>query len=102
MHSPVHFLHQYFSGMNHLRFATTQVFLDRDNPKKVISRLPYPLFSPSLKWEKKGIVDNVVFPTGTTIEGDNLNIYYGAADYYIGLKIFSLSKLLAELSKYGP
>lgn len=83
-------------------YHAAAALLDRDNPKKVISRLPYPLFSPSLKWEKKGIVDNVVFPTGTTIEGDNLNIYYGAADYYIGLKIFSLSKLLAELSKYGP
>ena len=76
--------------------------LDRNNPKKVISRLPYPLFSPTQKWEKEGIVDNIVFPTGTTIEGDNLNIYYGAADYYIGLKVFSLSELLVELSKYGP
>jgi len=83
-------------------YHAATALLDRNNPKKVISRLPYPLFSPTQKWEKEGIVDNIVFPTGTTIEGDNLNIYYGAADYYIGLKVFSLSELLVELSKYGP
>jgi hypothetical protein len=33
-----------------------------------LSRLPYPLFSPT-KWEKEGVVNNVVFPTGHALFG---------------------------------
>lgn len=78
-------------------YHASAALLDRDNPKKVIGRLSYPLFSPERKWEKLGTVDNVVFPTSVIINGDNLSIYYGAADFVIGLKIFSLSELLQQL-----
>jgi predicted GH43/DUF377 family glycosyl hydrolase len=33
-----------------------------------LSRLPYPL-SPTKKWEKEGVVNNVVFPTGHALFG---------------------------------
>ena len=73
--------------------------LQRDQPEIEISRLHYPLFSPTKKWEKHGIVDNVVFPTGHALFGDDLYIYYGAADKYIGVVKMSLSELLLELRK---
>lgn len=72
--------------------------LDKNNPQKVISRLPRSLFSPETDWEKQGIVNNVVFPTGVSIKNNLLSIYYGAADTRIGVRSFSLSKLLKELS----
>jgi len=72
--------------------------LDKDNPQKVIARLSHPLFSPEADWEKKGVIDNVVFPTSALIHDDTLSIYYGAADTRIAVHNFSLSKLLAELS----
>ena len=70
-----------------------------DKPEIEISRLPYPLFSPTKKWEKHGIVDNVVFPTGHALFGDDLYVYYGSADMYTGVIKMSLNKLLRELRK---
>lgn len=74
--------------------------LDLKNPQKVISRLPFPLFSPQEKWEKQGIVNNVVFPTGTHIKNNKLTIFYGAADQRIGIIKFNLSKLLGLLLSF--
>ncbi len=73
--------------------------LHLDKPEIEISRLPYPLFSPTKKWEKHGIVDNVVFPTGNALFGDDLYVYYGAADKYIGVVKMSLKRILHELLK---
>jgi predicted GH43/DUF377 family glycosyl hydrolase len=80
--------------------ACAAALMDLDNPVKVIARLPYPLFTPEYKWEIKGDVNNVVFPTGTALFGDTLYIYYGAADKRIACASLSLSALLAELLTY--
>jgi len=81
--------------------ACAAALMDLDNPVKVIARLPYPLFTPEYKWEIKGDVNNVVFPTGTALFGDTLYIYYGAADQLIACASLSLSALLAELLTYA-
>lgn len=73
--------------------------LNRGNPQKVIGRLKNPLFSPKRFWEKKGLVNNVVFPTGALVRGDRLYIYYGAADSVIGAKSVNLKDLLSELKR---
>ena len=77
--------------------ACSAALLDLENPKKTIARLPYALFSPEYEWEKKGEVNNVVFPTGTALFGDTLYIYYGAADSHIACASLSLPELLTEL-----
>jgi len=74
--------------------------LDLKNPSKLIARLPYPLFSPTEKYEKSGYVDQVVFPTGTSIFKDKLFIYYGTADSSIGVTSVNLNSLLKELLRY--
>ena len=71
--------------------------LDLKNPTKTIAHLHEPLFAPSEPWEVKGNVPNVVFPTGTALFGDQLYIYYGAADKYIAAASISLKKLLGAL-----
>ncbi|MFH1664101.1 MAG: pesticidal protein Cry7Aa [archaeon] len=78
--------------------------LDKKNPTKVISHLREPLFSPEEEWEKKGNVDNVVFPTGTAVFDNRLYIYYGAADKKIGAVSLDLKELVNELlaSKNKP
>jgi len=80
-------------------YRTGVVLLDKNDPQKVIGRLSYPLFSPEEQWEKEGIVNNVVFPTGTWLDGERLYIYYGAADKRIGVKSLKVSQLLEELKK---
>lgn len=78
-------------------YRTSVALLDLKNPQKVVGRLPYPLFSPEEIWEKKGEVNDVVFPTGTSIDNDKLSIYYGAADNKIGVRTVSIKSLLKEL-----
>ncbi len=75
--------------------------LGKNDPRKVLKRLPYPLFEPKESWEKEGVMDNVVFPTGAVVEDDILYIYYGAADLRIGLVTISLSELLELLKNEG-
>lgn len=81
--------------------ACAAALLDLNNPGKVIARLPYALFTPECEWERKGAVNNVVFPTGTALFGDTLYIYYGAADSVIACASISLSALLVELLTYA-
>jgi len=73
--------------------------LDLNNPRKLLARLPYPLFSPTEDYERNGDVNNVVFPTGTAQFGDDLYIYYGCADRIIGLAKVNMKELLEELLK---
>lgn len=78
-------------------YHAAAILLDAINPQKVIGRLDHPLFSPNESWEKSGDVNNVVFPTTAIINGDKLDIYYGAADSVIGLKTVDLNSLVNEL-----
>jgi predicted GH43/DUF377 family glycosyl hydrolase len=80
-------------------YHASVALLDINEPTKVIGRLTYPLFSPTEEWEKKGVISNVVFPTATSLKGDILSIFYGAADNVVGVRKLVLSELLKELSK---
>ena len=80
-------------------YHCSAALFDKNDPTRLIGRLEKPLFSPTLSYEKKGDIDNVVFPTGTAIFGDKLYIYYGAADKRIAVASVSLSKLLDELDQ---
>lgn len=78
-------------------YSAAAALLDLNNPKKVIARLVDPLFIPDLDYELNGVVNNVVFPTGTALFDDELYIYYGAADKCIACASVSLKELLKEL-----
>ncbi|MBI2515156.1 pesticidal protein Cry7Aa [Candidatus Wolfebacteria bacterium] len=80
-------------------YRASAALLDKKDPLKVIGRLDYPLLFPEKDWEKNGFVNNVVFPTGTAIFGDDLYIYYGAADRVIGVARVNLDDLLKEVKK---
>lgn len=74
--------------------------LDLKNPQKAIARLPYPFFAPKEEWECEGHVNNVVFPTGTSIFNNRLYIYYGTSDTYVAVASVNLESLLKELLKH--
>lgn len=78
-------------------YHATAALLDIENPKKIIGRLKQPLFSPTLPWEKEGTVNNVVFPTGTALFGEELYIYYGAADNCVAAASVNINTLLQKL-----
>ncbi len=78
-------------------YRACAALLDLDNPQKEISRLDVPLFSPDILWEQEGVVNNVVFPTGTAMFDERLYIYYGAADAKIAAASLNFNDLVTEL-----
>ncbi len=74
--------------------------LDRENPSRVIARLPYPILEPEEEYELVGDVDNVVFPAGGYVYNGDLYVSYGAADRCVALATAPLQKLLAELRNH--
>jgi predicted GH43/DUF377 family glycosyl hydrolase len=72
---------------------------DRHIPERCIKRGNAWIFGPEELYERRGDVDNVVFPCGYTIapDGDTIRLYYGAADTCIAMATGSLSAILAWL-----
>lgn len=82
-------------------YSACAALLDLNNPRKVLARLPYALFSAGAKWELTGKINNVVFPTGSAIFGDRLYIYYGAAGLLIACASLKINDLVSELLSYS-
>jgi len=61
-------------------FGIEAVLLDLENPSKVLGKTQGPILTPETKEELIGDVPDIVFPSGALLEGDDLVIYYGAAD----------------------
>ncbi|MBD3631018.1 hypothetical protein [Cyclobacterium sp.] len=78
-------------------YHATAALLDLNYPEKVIARLKQPLFSPTENWELEGVVNHVVFPTGSAQFGEDLYIYYGAADTHTAVAKVNMNALLSEL-----
>jgi len=71
--------------------------LDLKEPWKVIARLPEPILEPEKHYEKVGDVPNVVFPEGAVLIGDELIVFYGAADKYCCAASINIDELLNEM-----
>jgi predicted GH43/DUF377 family glycosyl hydrolase len=91
--------HGVSDGRKGFVYHACAALFDLKNVTKEIGRLSKPLISPTEKWEKKGTVSNIVFPTGTSIFNKRLYIYYGAADSHIAVASVNLNELLKELKK---
>ena len=75
--------------------------LDLENPRKVIRRLPRWVLGPKESYESSGLIPGVVFPTGTIVDGDDIRLYYGAADTRIAMARGKISTLLSALREAG-
>lgn len=67
--------------------------LDKDDPTRLIRRGDEWIMGPRAHYEREGDVDDVVFPCGWVVEGDQVRMYYGAADYSMALATAKLSDL---------
>lgn len=96
------FIYSYISAYltNTKVFAIEAVLLEKDNPLHVTHRLPYSLLLPEAEYEKKGVIDDIVFPSGLLIDQDTLQLYYGGADRVCAVATCSLSELLQEIKHY--
>jgi predicted GH43/DUF377 family glycosyl hydrolase len=71
------------------------LLLDLDHPEK-ISRAGGRILVPEMDYERRGLVPNVIFPTGIISQGETVLIYCGAADTVTGVVELRLSDLLEE------
>jgi len=68
--------------------------LDREDPRKVLARASEWVFAPETLYEQRGLVPNVVYTCGALLRGDEIWMYYGAADTVIGLARASAQQLV--------
>ena len=66
------------------RYSLGIAILDAKDPSKVIARQGEPILEPTLDWEVKGFVPNVVFSCGQVEFKDRIIVYYAGADTVIG------------------
>ncbi len=78
-------------------FGVEAVLLDLEDPAKIIGRTDLPLLTPTEQYEVEGTVHDVIFPSGALVEGDTLNIYYGAADTTTCIASCNLDRLLVSM-----
>lgn len=77
-----------------LVYRVGAVILDRFKPNKIRAMLPYTIFHSGAPYETAGLVPNSVFPTGLLLRGDELWMYYGAADSSVCLATVKLQDVL--------
>ena len=79
-------------------FGIEAMLLDLYDPRKIIGHTSGPLLVPQEPYELKGYVDDVVFPSGAILEGDTIQIFYGAADTTGCRAKVSLTDLVSSMS----
>ena len=79
-----------------LRYSAGIMIHDLEQPHKIVYRSPHPVLAPESENELRGIVDNVVFPTGIDPRPDLgervFDVYYGMADWSIGAARLTLGE----------
>ncbi len=89
-----------YHGANHEhRYCLGALLLDLQNPSKVIARSDEPIMEPIADYEMTGFFGQVVFTNGHVVNGDVLNVYYGASDSVICAARFSIAEILQSLKK---
>jgi predicted GH43/DUF377 family glycosyl hydrolase len=84
-------------GVGPMRHYTISAFLlDKENPAKVLGRLPVPLIAPNSE-EREGYVPNVVYTCGALIHGKNLVIPYALSDSAIRFARIPTQAVLAAM-----
>jgi beta-1,4-mannooligosaccharide/beta-1,4-mannosyl-N-acetylglucosamine phosphorylase len=82
-----------------LVYRVGAALLDIQKPYKVIARSPKAIFKSTELYESTGLIPNVVFPTGMLMRGEELWVYYGAADTCVCLATVKLKDVLNALEE---
>ncbi|KEQ30939.1 glycosidase [Pedobacter antarcticus 4BY] len=81
------------------RYCLGAFLLDLDNPAIVLTRSIEPIMVPTENYELSGFFGFVVFTNGHIVRGDELTIYYGAADEFVCGATFSIREILESLNR---
>lgn len=81
------FYHGVINTCNGFRYSMGAALLDLEDPTKVLCRTRSYLLAPALSYETSGDVPNVIFPCAAIADGDQIGVYYGAADTSLPLHL---------------
>jgi predicted GH43/DUF377 family glycosyl hydrolase len=81
----------------HDEWTIGAALLDPDDPRRMLARTREPLLSPTTATERRGVMQNVCFPSGALVVGGELYVYYGAGDTDVNLAVMPLAELFAAL-----
>jgi len=96
------------SGEAHpLSYSAGVMVLSREHPRVILYRSAEPVLTPILPQERQGTIANVVFPTGIDRRDDlrlpnRFDVYYGMADYRIGVARLDLPDSLPPGGNADP
>jgi predicted GH43/DUF377 family glycosyl hydrolase len=79
------------------QYAAATMLLNLDDPRRIVGVSPKPVMQPETGFERSGFLPNIVFPTALVGRGDELDVYYGAADTATGVARYSLDELFATV-----
>ena len=89
----------YHASGDDKKYRVGAVLLQKGNPMQVKARTEKPLLEPEAEYEKKGMVQNVVFPCGAIERDGEVLIYYGGGDDVVAGARMKLKDLLAQFKK---
>jgi predicted GH43/DUF377 family glycosyl hydrolase len=94
-------------GVRHLCYSAGVMVLSKEQPQAIRYRSTEPVLTPTLPQERRGTIANVVFPTGIDRRDDlgspdRFDVYYGMADYSIGVARLDVPEFLPPERLAGP
>ena len=73
------------------------LLLDKNNPSKILARTKKPVLEPDQEYEKTGLYNGCVFPTGAVLKDGTIYLYYGCADKFISVATAKLDEIYSFL-----
>ncbi len=88
-----------YHGANEQNHYCLGAFLmDIEDPSRILARTTDPIMVPTETYELSGFFGYVVFTNGHIVKGDELTVYYGAADEFVCGAKFSIREILAAMN----
>lgn len=81
------------------KYKVGVMILDKNNPENILYRSPKPVLEPEKPYENNGFKSGVVYLSGAVIKNEELFVYYGASDSYVGVARANLEKFLTAITK---
>lgn len=95
--TPYGWLEIYHGANSEHQYCLGAFLMALENPEVVIARTVDPIMVPTENYELSGFFGYVVFTNGHIVDGDELTLYYGAADEFVCGARFSINAILGTM-----
>jgi predicted GH43/DUF377 family glycosyl hydrolase len=79
------------------QYVAAAMLQDLKDPSRIIGLSPEPIMHAEAEFERTGYLPNIVFPTAMLRRGNEVDVYYGAADTVTGVVRYALDDLLSTI-----